>query len=198
MTKFASLTALSLVAAPFALAAEKSYAAPGEAVGFGALMYGFTDPTTLVAFGCLIAFLVLVWYVGGFKLIFGSLDARADAISKQLDEAKAMREEAARIMSEAEQKAKEADATAADIVARAKADADAMLATAEADLATKVARREAQAEARIARAEADASAEVRRVAADAATKAAGDILSGGTKADDLFDKALSEIEGRMN
>ena len=198
MTKFASLTILSAVSAPLAFAAGKSDVAPGEAVGFGSLTYGFTDPTTLIAFAGLVVFLLFVWYVGGFKIIFGGLDARADAISKQLEEAKAMREEAARVMAEAEQKAKEADATAADIIARAKADADAMLVTAEADLATKVARREAQAEARIARAEADATAEVRRAAADAATKAASDILSDGTKANDLFDKALSEIEGRMN
>lgn len=198
MTKIASVIALAFTLSPIAMAAEKTYAAPGEAVGFGALLYGFTDPTTLVAFGCLIAFLLLVWYVGGFKLIFGSLDKRADAINKQLEEAKAMREEAARVMADAEQKAKEADATAAEIVARAKADAETMLANAEADLAAKVERREAQAEARIARAEEDAAAEVRRVAADAATKAASDILSGTAKSDDLFDKALKEIEGRLN
>ena len=193
------LTSLAASLAPMAMAAaEKSDKAPDEAVGFGYLTYGLTDITTWVAFAALVVFLAFVWWVGGFKLIFGALDKRADNIRTQLEEAKTLREEASKALAEAERKAKEADALAEDIVKRAKADADAMMKQAKADLESKVARREAQAEARIARAEAEAEAEVRRAAADAATEAAREILSGSKEADGLFDKALGEIEGRLN
>lgn len=194
-----TLSSLSVFAAPLAFAAETaSDKAKDEAVGFGYLTYGLTDVTTWVAFGTLFVFLTFVWWVGGFKLIFGALDKRADAIKAQLDEAKALREEANKALAEAKVKAAEADAAAEEIVKRAKADAEAMMVQAKADLEAKVARREAQAEARIARAEADAASDVRKVAADAATEAARSILSGSKEGDDLFDKALAEIDGRLN
>lgn len=158
----------------------------------------YADPTTATAFAALIVFLVIVAMVGGFKAIFSALDSRSEGIQTQIDEAKALREEAAKMMADAKKKAKDADAAADDIIQRAKADADAMMKQAKADLKAKVARREAQAEARIARAEADAAADVRRVAADAATAAARDILSGTGEAEDLFDKALGEIDQRLN
>ena len=158
----------------------------------------YADPTTATAMAALIVFLMIVAFVGGFKLIFSKLDERAEGIQSQIDEARALREEAAKLMSDAKKKAKEADAAADDIIKRAKADADVMMKQAKADLKAKVARREAQAEARISRAEADATAEVRRVAADAATNAARAILSGTDDASDLFDKALGEIDQSLN
>ncbi|MEM1389541.1 MAG: ATP F0F1 synthase subunit B [Pseudomonadota bacterium] len=199
MVRFSALASLSALAAPIALAADSYGDKPrDEAVGFGYLTYGFTDVTTMIALAALVVFLTFVWYVGGFKLIFGALDKRADTIRNQLEEAKTLREEAAKALAEAERKAKEADELADDIVKRAKADAEAMMKQAQVDLETKVNRREAQAEARIARAEADAAADVRRAAADAATEAARTIISKSDDADDLFDKALSEIETRLN
>ncbi|MEP1142302.1 MAG: F0F1 ATP synthase subunit B [Henriciella sp.] len=158
----------------------------------------YADPTTATAMAALIAFLLIVFFVGGFKLVLSKLDERAEGIQNQIDEARALREEAAKLMADAKKKAKEADAAADDIIKRAKADADVMMKQAKADLKSKVARREAQAEARIARAEADAASEVRRVAADAATEAARSILSGANETDDLFDKALGEIDNRLN
>lgn len=158
----------------------------------------YADPTTATAMAALVIFLLIVFFVGGFKTVFSLLDARAEGIQSQIDEARALREEAAKLMADAKKKAKEADAAADDIVARAKADADAMMKQAKADLKAKVARREAQAESRIARAEADAAAEVRRVAADAATNAARSILSESGEAGDLFDRALGEIDQSLN
>nr|WP_083332467.1 hypothetical protein [Hyphomonas sp. Mor2] len=158
----------------------------------------WADLTTLTAFSALVIFLMIVAFVGGFKTIFSKLDERSEGIQSQIDEARALREEASKLMADAKKKAKEADSAAEDIIKRAKADADAMMKQAKADLKAKVARREAQAEARIARAEADAAADVRRVAADAATEAARSILAGSGEADDLFDGALSEIDKRLN
>lgn len=158
----------------------------------------YADPTTGTAMAALIGFLLIVFFAGGFKLILSKLDERADGIQNQIDEARALREEAAKLMADAKKKAKEADAAADDIIKRAKADAATMMKQAKADLKSKVARRETQAEARIARAEADAAAEVRRVAADAATDAARSILSGAGETSDQFDNALGEIDKRLN
>lgn len=157
----------------------------------------YADPVTFTAFLALAVFLGIVAYVGGFKAIFSQLDARAAGIQTQIDEARALREEAARLMADAERKAQEADNAAQDIVKRAKADAKALMAQAKQDLATKVARREAQAEARIARAEAEAASEVRRIAADAATAAARKLLT-ETAQDSQFDVALNEIAQKLN
>lgn len=188
----------AMLVSPIALAAGDSKAPKDEAVGFGYLLYGFTDVTTHVAFAAFVVFMMIVWWLGGFKAVFGALDKRADNIRTQLDEARQLREEAAKMMAEAEAKAKKAAATADDIVKRAKADAKALMKKAKADLETKVERREAQAEQRIARAEADAMSEVRRAAADAATEAARNILSGSGQSDDLFDAALKDIDKGLN
>ena len=199
MLKPLTLVSLSTLAAPLAFAAESYGDKPkDEAVGFGALLYGFTDTTTLVAFSALVIFLIIVNMLGGFKFIFSALDKRADDIRQQLEEAKTLRSEASKALAEAERKAQEADAAASEIIARAQADAEAFMKQAKADLEAKVARREAQAEQRIARAEAEAMQDVRKAAADAATRAASEILSNDSKAEDLFGKALSDIEKSLS
>ncbi|MDJ0922749.1 MAG: hypothetical protein QNI84_16595 [Henriciella sp.] len=180
-----SVLSLAFLITPAAFAADEKVA-------------WYADPTTATAMLALIVFLGIVAYVGGFKFVFSKLDERAENIQTQIDEAKALREEASKLMADAERRAKEADQAAEEIVKRAKIDADNMMKQAKADLEVKVARREAQAEQRIARAEADAANAVRKAAADAATKAAKEILSGTGQTDDLFDKALSEIDGRLN
>lgn len=176
---------IAIIAAPTAFAADAKTA-------------WYADPTTNTAFAALVVFLAIVWYVGGFKFIFGALDNRAQGISDQIDEAKKLREEATRLMEDAEQKAREADQAAEDIIRRAKADADALMEEARKDLATKVARREAQAEQRIARAEQEAMADVKRAAADAATDAVKHLLRDGQHQANSFDKALDEVKAKLS
>lgn len=182
---------LALMVTPVAFAAETTH---GEAA--------HAEPwyleVTFVAFLALVVFLLIAARLGAFKAVTSALDTRAETIQKQIDEAKALREEAAKLMADAERKAKEADEAAQDVIKRAKVDADNMMKQAKADLAAKVARREAQAEARIQRAETDATNDVRRAAADAATKAARNILSESGKSDDLFEKALKDVETSLN
>ena len=182
-----SILALPLFTALPAFAAEAAHA-----------VKWYKDPVTHTAFAALVVFLIIAARMGAFKAIFSSLDNRAEDIQNQINEARALREEAAKLMADAERKAKEADAAAQDIVKRAKADAKTLMAQAKDELEAKVARREAQAEQRIARAESEAADDVRRAAADAATKAATDILAGADKGDDQFDKALKEISTRLN
>lgn len=181
-----SALALSLLATPTA------FAAGDEKVAW------YADPVTATAMAALIIFLIIAGWMGAYKTVASKLDARAQGIQDQIDEAKALREEASKLMEDAERKAKEADDAAKDIVKRAKADADRLMKTAKADLEARVARREAQAEQRIARAEAEAANDVRRAAADAATKAVSAVLSNSDQASDQFDKALKEIDSSLN
>lgn len=152
-----------------------------------------THDATNVAFLAMAGFLLIVWRVGGFKAIISGLDNRAETIKNQLDEAKDLREAAAKMLADAERKQKQADKDAQEIVAQAKQDAEILMKGARENLAQRLERREAVAEARIQQAENEATAEVRRAAADAATQAAQSILAdkSGT---DQFEAAAKEIE----
>ncbi len=179
-----------LIAAPAAVAAEEGH-------GPAWLPEWLSHPETNLAFLALLIFLLIVWRIGGFKLVTDGLDKRAEGIQAQLDEAKDLREAAAKMLADAERKQKQADKDAEAIIAQAKKDADALMAEARTALAQRLERREAIAEARIKQAEADAAAEVRRAAADAATAAARTILTdkAGT---DQFETAAREIETALN
>lgn len=178
------------LAAPVAFAADESHG-PSWMPEF------LTHPATNVAFLAMAVFLLIVWYVGGFKLITGGLDARATTIQTRLNEAKDMREAAAKILADAERQQKQADKDAKAIVAEAKKAAETLMIESREALAQRLERREAIAEARIGQAEADAAAEVRRAAADAATRAAQSILTEKAGADQ-FEAAAVEIEKALN
>lgn len=157
----------------------------------------YTDPAKGLALLALIIFFAIVWRAGGFGLMANGIDARGKEIASRMDEAKDLRDQATKMLAEAERKQKQATEEASRIVAQAKSDAEAMLTQAEADIKDRIARREAQAESRIARAEADAAAEVREAAANAATKAARALLSSKAPADQ-FDAALGEVEKALS
>ena len=133
------------------------------------------DPTTWV-FIAVVIFLLALLYFGIHKKIAGALDARADAIRSELDEARRLREEAQQLLASYQRKQKEAEAQAEEIVKQARSDAENMATQARKDLAERLERRAAQAEAKIANAEAQALGEVKAKAADLAMDAAENIL----------------------
>ncbi|MFN4226171.1 MAG: F0F1 ATP synthase subunit B [Hyphomonas sp.] len=179
-----------LMLAPAALAADAGY-------GKDTLLTPFGDLVTHLVFIGILIFFAIIWRVGAFKAVFGSLDNRAEAIRKELEEAANLREQAAEALALAERRQQDADKEAEAIIEQAKADAKAMLEEAKKDLADKIARREAQAAARIARAEAEAADEVRRAAADAATEAARRVMAGQSGAEQ-FEAAAREIEKALS
>ena len=156
----------------------------------------YTDPKYF-ALLALIIFFAIVWRAGGFRLIFGALDKRGSDIQARIDEAKTLRDQASKMLAEAERQQKVANDEARQIIERAQADAEALRERALADLEARVARREAQAEARIARAREEAAADVRRAAADAATDAARKLLKDDSSFDP-FDTAADQIERALN
>ena len=133
------------------------------------------DPTTWV-FIAVVIFLLSLLYFGIHKKIAGALDARADAIRNELDQARRLREEAQALLASYQRKQKEAEAQAEEIVKQARSDAENMASQARKDLAERLERRAAQAEAKIANAEGQALGEVKAKAADLAMDAAENIL----------------------
>lgn len=131
----------------------------------------------------------------------GMLDARSVQIKNDLDEARALREEAKTILASYERKQKEVQEQADRIVASAKEEAMAAAKQAKADLKTSIARRLAAAEDRIASAETAAIREVREKAVSVAVAAAGDILAKQMTADAAaasIDDAIAQVEAKLH
>lgn len=143
----------------------------------------YQDTRFFILVSLILFFALLIWK-GVQKSIVAGLDARAQTISDELDEARRLREEAQALLASYHRKQAEAEELAEGIIAQARRDAEAMAADARADLAAKLERRTQVAEEKIANAEASALADVRAKAADVAVEAAKSILTNQMKAAD--------------
>ncbi len=127
----------------------------------------------LVAF--VLFFVVLIWLkVPG--MILTALDARGQAIAKELHDARRLREEAETLLAEYRTKRAAAEAEAKAIVDAAKEQAAIVAEETRASMMAAMARRERQAEDRIAAAGTKAADEVRAAAAEAAIAAAEKLI----------------------
>ena len=131
-------------------------------------------------FVVLIAFLIFVGillYTGVPAKLATALDARATRIKTELDEARALRDEAKALLGSYDAKHKEVLEQSARIIASAKEEAQAAAAQAKADLKDSIARRLAAADEQIASAEASALRQIRESAISVAVAAAGEVLA---------------------
>ncbi|MBL4852765.1 MAG: F0F1 ATP synthase subunit B [Robiginitomaculum sp.] len=131
---------------------------------------------TIWVFLALLLFIAFLMYKGIHKAMAKALDDRADAIRKELDDARTLREEAQALLSSFQRKQVEAEEQAKEIVKQARKDAETMAANARKDMAERLQRRAEQAEAKIKTAEAQAMADVKARAAQLALQAAEQIL----------------------
>lgn len=157
-----------------------------------------TDFVVLISFLLFVGVLVYLKVPG---LLMGLLDKRADTIKSELDEARALREEAQTILAGYERKQKEVAEQAERIVATAKSEAEAAAEQAKEDLKTSIARRLQGAEDQIASAEAAAVREVRDRAVTVAIAAAADVIAAKTAAADqnkLIDDAIEMVSTKLH
>ena len=157
-----------------------------------------TNFIVLVAF---LIFVGIILYVGVPGKIGAMLDKRAATIKAELDEARALREEAKSILATYERRQKEVQEQADRIVTKAREEAVAAAAQAKLDLQATLARRLQAAEDQIASAEASAVREVRDRAVSIAIAAAGEVLAKHTSAADgnaLIEDAIQQIETRLH
>src|SRR4029450_1742643 len=151
-----------------------------------------------------VAFVILMGlfaYLGVHRTVLQTLDHRSERIKAELDDARRLKEEAARVLAEYEARRASAEREAEEIIASAKADAERIAGEARAKMEDFVARRTKTAESKIALAEAQALADVRAAAANAAGEAASTILSKSVKgsvADDLLAKGIAEVRAKLN
>lgn len=148
----------------------------------------------------LVIFLAIVVYFGIPRIIGKMLDKQIQKIADDLAEAKKLREEAAALLVEYEQKRAAAEGEAAGIIAAAQEEATRLTAEAQTSLAELVARRSRAVEDKIAQAEAQAVAEVRARSADVAIEAARLVLTDemNRKGGQVVDRAISDVAGRLN
>jgi len=185
-----------LVAALFAL--PSLAAEPGYTPGYDFTSLFNTDFVVLIGF---VLFLAILFYFNVPSLLGGMLDKRAQGIKSDLDEARALREEAQTLLASYERKQREMAEQSERIVTQARADAEAAAETAKADLARSIERRLAAAEDQIASAEAKAVRAVRDRAVEVAIAAAGEIIAGRMAAADansLIDASIDEVATRFN
>jgi F-type H+-transporting ATPase subunit b len=158
------------------------------------------EPETWVA----VAFVILMAlfaYLGIHRTVLSALDKRAERIKAELDDARRLKEEAAKLLADYKAKRATAEREADEIISNAKAEAERIATEAKAKMEDFVARRTKTAESKIALAEAQAVADVRAAAANAAVTAATTILSQsvrGSVADDLLAKGIAEVRAKLN
>ena len=155
-------------------------------------------------FVVLIAFLIFVGILLYYKVpgtVGKMLDGRADAIKGELDEAKALREEAQSLLASYERKQKEVQEQADRIVESAKEEATRAAEAAKEDIANSIKRRLASAEEQIASAEASAVKEVRDQAIVVAVGAAEDLIAkqmDAKGANSLIDEAIAAVGEKLH
>jgi F-type H+-transporting ATPase subunit b len=182
----------------FALALTLGAATPALAASGPFLSVGNTDFVVLLAFLLFIGILLVAKVPG---LLGSQLDNRAEGIQKDLDEARALREEAQTILASYERKQQEVQALADQIVSGARDEAARAAEQAKADLEVSIARRLTAAEEQIASAEASAVKEVRDQAITIAVAAADQVISKqmtATEANKLIEAAIVEVDAKLH
>ncbi|SLN52182.1 ATP synthase subunit b precursor [Aquimixticola soesokkakensis] len=184
MKKLATLAALAPVPA---------FAASGP-------FFSLTNTNFIVLLGFLVFIGILVYYKVP-AMLGNLLDERASSIRSELDEARALREEAQTILASYERKQREVQEQADGIVKQAKADAEAAAVQAKADLKTSIARRLAAAEEQITAAQTAAVRDVRNAAVNVAVEAAKEVLSKQLSAADankMIDASITEVSAKLH
>jgi F-type H+-transporting ATPase subunit b len=159
-----------------------------------------TEPEFWVAVSFFI-FVGVVLYFGVHKKIATALDARAALITKELEEARRLREEAQKVLADYRRKQGEAANEAKSIIALAAKEAEMLAAETRKSVRERFDRRMKLAEEKIARAEADAVREVRSVAVEAAVAAAQSLIAEKLtpdRAEKLVTESIDSLKSKLN
>lgn len=189
---------MRLIPAIPALAAALAAASPASAASGPFFTLANTDFVVLLGFLVFIA--VLVYYKVP-SLLVGMLDKRAAGIQSELDEAKALRDEAQTLLASYERKQREVQEQADRIVVAAKEEARIAAEEARKDLEKSLKRRIAAAEEQIASAQSAAVKDVRDQAIAVAIAAARKVIAQQmTEAErgKLIDKSIEEVDKRLH
>ena len=146
-------------------------------------------------------FLGVIAYFGVHKKLASALDGRAASIARDLEEAKHLRDEAAKVLADYERKQGDAAKEAQAIIKLASKEAEELAAETRRSMAEHFERRMKLAEDKIARAETEALREVRAAAADAAIAAAQTVIAAQLTpegADALVKQGIAALKTKLN
>jgi len=148
----------------------------------------------------LILLAIVIYKTGMHKMILDILDGHADKVKAELDEAKALREEAQQLLANHQGKLSGGEEQAKKIVAQAEAETTRLVERHKAELQASLKRREEQAIARIAQEETKALQDVRNRTANLAILTTGHLLRekmAGNDGKSLLDKAIGEVSQKL-
>lgn len=162
--------------------------------------FSLSNTDFVVTLGFLVFVGILIYYkVPG--MIGGLLDRRADTIRDELAQARALRDEAQKLLASYERKSREVADQANRIVSQAREEANRAAAQAKDDIRATVARRLTAAQDKIASAEKAAIREVRDSAVTLAIGVAQDMLAvdmSAARADALIEDAIKQVEAKLH
>lgn len=187
-----TLALLALLTASPAVAASKN--------PFSGAFYSLSNTDFVVTIAFLL-FVGVLLYLKVPGLLAGLLDKRAEGIRSELDEARALRDEAQSLLASYERKHREVQGQADRIVEAARASALEAAEQAKRDLAAAIERRVHAAEDQIASAESAAIKKVRDEAARIAVAAAGEVIARkmtAAKAGAMIDDAIKVVEAKLH
>jgi F-type H+-transporting ATPase subunit b len=162
---------------------------------------GFLNNTEIVVGIGFVIFVAVLLYYKVPAMIARKLDERAVRIRAELDEARALRDEAQSLLASYERRQREVKNQAEDIVTAAKAEAEKAAAAAKEDIRRSVARRMQTATEQIAAAEQAAVRQIKDRAVAIAVAAAADVLRSGIRAEDgnrLIDASIEEVGAKLH
>ena len=163
-------------------------------------MFDLNEAETWVRLA-LIAFFVVLIFVGVPGTLWKSLGDAGRAVRAELDEAVKMRQEAQDLLNKIKQDRLDAEARAKDIIAQAEDEAKRLAEEASIALTENIKRRQRMAEQKIAQAQIQATTEVKSAAAELATRLTQNLMTARAEtltSDPLIDDAIKQIDHRLS
>jgi F-type H+-transporting ATPase subunit b len=161
----------------------------------------FLNNTNIVVGIGFVLFVGVLLYYNVPGMITAKLDERSVKIKRDLDEARALRDEAQTLLAGFERKQKEVQGQADDIVAAARAESERAAVVAKEDIRRSMERRLATATEQIAAAEKAAIRQIKDRAVTVAVAAAADVIARNMQAQDadaLIDASIAEVGAKLH
>lgn len=161
----------------------------------------FLNNTEIVVGIGFVIFIGILVYYGVPGMLASKLDARSVRIKAELDEARALRDEAQTLLASYERRQKEVKAQAEDIVVAARRAAEKAAEAAKEDIRRSVARRMQTAGEQILAAEQAAVRQIKDKAVSVAVAVAAEVMRGqmsSADADRLVDAAIADVGAKLH
>ncbi|PHZ85639.1 ATP F0F1 synthase subunit B [Paremcibacter congregatus] len=153
----------------------------------------YQDPSFWVGTAIIVFFLLIIWKkIPG--MVGKMLDEKSEEIAAQLDNAQTLREEASSLLAKYQREQRDAEKTAAKLLAQAEAEVELLAGEAKVHIDEMISRRTKLAEQKIAQAEANALKEIQQVAVSVAGAAARELIADNMKKADRDALIKSDIE----